>query len=41
MHEWTQISVVQLYVTRTDGADKVMEERVGEERLRQLPEVHL
>lgn len=28
-------------VTRTDGADKVVEEGVGEERLRQLPEVHL
>ncbi len=41
MHERIQLSVAQLYVVHTDGADKVMEESVGEERLRQLPEVHL
>lgn len=28
-------------MTRTDAVDKVVEESVGEERFRQLPEVHL
>lgn len=33
--------MVRLYVTHTDAADEVMEESVGEQRFRQLPEVHL
>lgn len=33
--------MVRLLVTHTDAADKVVEEGVGEQRLRKLPEVHL
>lgn len=34
-------SAARLHATHTDGVDKVVEESVGEQRLRQLPEVHL
>lgn len=39
--EGTQMLRLRRHATRTDGVDKVVEESVGEQRFRQLPEVHL